>query len=679
MTELFLNNTKILIASNDSIKLTRENPYITSSGDYTLEVSAPLSFLENRKFFGAWNRLEKKKFTATYNARLYVNNICVLNGSAKITSSTQDVVKVQLFGDRSEFNAVFGDLYLDELALPWVNTTGYGRSSAASGTYTGGSSAGSHFGSRTYGGSSTTSGNSTSNGSSLSGGSTSGSSSSGSSESDGKAEEIPLSDEGLEKFVFVPIHDETNDNVVNNITSCRRLSGAEQACAVKTCPQYNLLYMVKCVFHSLGYTIDISAYDKEPYNRLFIANIDSIYMRGSLPHWTLKEFVEQLQYFFGCVFMFSSSSLLVKMLPAASVMSAASVCVEAEEEFSVEVSDDESVKGINTSDLHYSLSDSKYHDSDYIDNDKLAELPAKEYESFDALLKDYESMSGSSYNSANSSTLFRCPEGDYCRWIYQGLKDTDTKIDGLIHVNQFGDLTRSDKSDDTDNIIDIKIVPVAIADDISVKLLVENKSARTTRGNKYGIDTPYAIMPSTDENDVCYQIMPSLEGREITYSGSFGSRRDGEEAKETTYIQDLIEGDADTGSYEKPDRMELFFYDGSMQKPTRYEYSGQVVNINVPAAFTAYDYKNLKGISHEKWSMTLNRDVARVKTIGQLHKKYSIDQSKKYTVKILSDSIPDPSSIFIIRNRKFYCEKIEITLKDGRMDRLMTGCFYEID
>ena len=59
MIELYIDNQPAIIKSGTSIKLTRENPYFTSSGDYTLDVVLPLAgCVENLKIFGALHRPE---------------------------------------------------------------------------------------------------------------------------------------------------------------------------------------------------------------------------------------------------------------------------------------------------------------------------------------------------------------------------------------------------------------------------------------------------------------------------------------------------------------------------------------------------------------------------------------------------------------------------------------------
>lgn len=45
-------------------------------------------------------------------------------------------------------------------------------------------------------------------------------------------------------------------------------------------------------------------------------------------------------------------------------------------------------------------------------------------------------------------------------------------------------------------------------------------------------------------------------------------------------------------------------------------------------------------------------------------------------VKFQSDDIPDPSKIYIIRNKKYVCEKIEMEVKDDDIEPVYTGYFY---
>ena len=53
MITLLLDNKQVIIKNGTSIKLTRENPFFTGSGDYTLDVTLPLAGCkQNLEVFG---------------------------------------------------------------------------------------------------------------------------------------------------------------------------------------------------------------------------------------------------------------------------------------------------------------------------------------------------------------------------------------------------------------------------------------------------------------------------------------------------------------------------------------------------------------------------------------------------------------------------------------------------
>ena len=60
-TILYLNDTQVYPDGNQSIKLTRENPYFTHSESYTLDVVLPMDILDNRQFFQNIQRIDRTK------------------------------------------------------------------------------------------------------------------------------------------------------------------------------------------------------------------------------------------------------------------------------------------------------------------------------------------------------------------------------------------------------------------------------------------------------------------------------------------------------------------------------------------------------------------------------------------------------------------------------------------
>ena len=59
--------------------------------------------------------------------------------------------------------------------------------------------------------------------------------------------------------------------------------------------------------------------------------------------------------------------------------------------------------------------------------------------------------------------------------------------------------------------------------------------------------------------------------------------------------------------------------------------------------------------------------------------KLNIDTSIKYCFKFISDKLPNPNDTFIIKNKKYLCDKLEITFTDNGLDKLMTGYFFAIE
>lgn len=642
MIQLFLDNTEIYIPTSQTIKLTRENPYIVSSGDYTMDVQAPLSIAANRAFFGPWHRVETGKMAATYAARLYASNTCVLNGSAKVTSVTDEYVKLQLYGDQSEFNAVFGDLYIDELPLPYCKWLTYASSNRASSSgATQGSSRRGTFTTRTA-------------------------------TSDGYATKTTrraiTSDEAKSTLMsFVPVYDEAADNVANRYAVLDDHMSTQNSPQkiYNPRPQWNLLYTLKCVFETVGYTLDWGPYDACPYNIIVIANCSAPSdMAAALPHWTLKEFVEQVGRFYGCAFKFASGKLSVEMQPLSEAYSEAVTEIDAIDEFSVDVAEDNEVKSAGTSNLHYDLSDSDAHGTGYIDPDVLSQMPVKEYSSKSELEAAYNAMS----DAQKTSYIFRCPEGDYCQWTFTDAEDSDTTITQLIHVNQFADLERKDSSDgDTENAMDLKIVPVAIRDDLKIDAYYE----RSARGVVAAKKPQY------------YVVMPSMEGSEsdifspIVYSGERTSALDSDDAT----VQELLEGSSSDDSSEKPDRMEVFFvYDFMTQLPTKKQYGGDTLATTaIPIAFTAWDHKNQKYQPKENFSLSMNQDESSA-NMAKWHKAFNINSATKYTIKFVNEgALPVASNVYLIRNRRFLCEKLELEIKDGTISPLVTGYFYPLN
>lgn len=76
-------------------------------------------------------------------------------------------------------------------------------------------------------------------------------------------------------------------------------------------------------------------------------------------------------------------------------------------------------------------------------------------------------------------------------------------------------------------------------------------------------------------------------------------------------------------------------------------------------------------------SLALNEGWQAGTCLAKLHNEgLTIDNKNCLQVKFRSETIPDPSRAYIIYNKRFVCEKIEMEVKDDRIEPVYTGYFY---
>lgn len=90
-----------------------------------------------------------------------------------------------------------------------------------------------------------------------------------------------------------------------------------------------------------------------------------------------------------------------------------------------------------------------------------------------------------------------------------------------------------------------------------------------------------------------------------------------------------------------------------------------------------YTYEGILVTAGNNFSLSLNSVANGAVSLAEFHSKaFKIDSRNCMEVKFKSDVIPDPSKIYIIRNKRFVCEKIEMEVKDDTIEPIYTGYFY---
>ena len=574
MTELFLQKDGsqwqrvYFDTSAGSIKLTRENPYFTQSESYTLDITLPMDILENRSFLCNLQRIDCSKQPPVMKCRLVVDNVPVLNGSAKVVQVTEQQVKVQLLGGRSEVNFLSsenGD-YIDQLPL----------------------------GTREY-------------------------------VTEGLSFYTDIST-GL-PFSTSPVYNETAAKIVSPLCACH--------------PQ--LVGVMRLVLAHYGYTLATSFLDEHPWDRIFIVSaLHTLDIAHKLPHWTVRDFITEFCRFFNVSLFTDADHHTAAFLHNTTYFTQQSaVTIEPVDEYQADINE-EPEASLASSTLAYDLSSSAGHDIDCFADEVRPALPRLSFATATELRNAWAAYSP----EYRRRYLFCTPYLSYLSWVRTDPSDND--CEDLLLADMFAPRSRGDDADR----LELKIVPVAITQDAVRQLTA------TTHKTAAGI--PSLESPSPDEAPYPW------EDQEL-----FG---------ELPPVQDYITGEADVDKSEKEDILQVMFDDGrttyyaNIADEQAYQASGVV-------GFTDYRLKpSTDGNQHAEWSMALaDYPESPMVCVGDLHDNpYTFNMKAKLMVKFFSNRIPDPTRVYIIRNKRYGCEKIEANVNANGFDHLMTGYFDEM-
>lgn len=647
MIELYLNGKRVFTDTSQEIKLTKENPFFTQSGSYTLDVILPMSILENRQFLSNIQLLQTSKKTRKMEASLIVDNNLLLRGSAVVNTISDRQVKIQLLGGNSDVNFIArnGDVYIDEID--------YGKIEIYDGKgYTfAGERGGLSYKSYTY--------------------------ISGKWDSYSKPAMGDVSD-----YVLMPVYDESKKEIKNETRLF--LDKGDSRPYLYThgnAIMPNMIMIIRKVIEHFGYRLTINDVNVMPWNRLVICNARKTFLiQEALPHWTVTDFLKEVQNFFNCTFIFNENDKTAELISNLRYFDNGIQCFEPIDEYTSDVSDENEEKtlSLGSSNIKYDMSDSDTHLYDCLSDDVLSGYERKNYDSYDELLHDFNNLSADD----KKKYFFICPEGFF---IYKTNSAPDVPVDSesgdgfgggspsglnkedsddtwnLGQVNQFGAIIRNSK---TDEYISLKICPVGITTEQMTSYYVEvSPSGTTLHGAVYEKAWETEVqMPSlkNEKGD-----LPTRDYTKIVWAGISG----------TQDIHDKTTAE---------DRMQVMFVGTKLQYINKPGYTDASKKVPYPMAFTDCldkainlsdcGYRNV----HDSWSLALSNCSAE-HYLGQLHQNnYLINTQTEIHIQFETDSIPDVRKIFIFKNRRYVCEKLELTVGEKGLNKLVKGYFFEM-
>ncbi len=413
-----------------------------------------------------------------------------------------------------------------------------------------------------------------------------------------------------------------------------------------------LLHITRKICEAVGYTPDFSKWEEvEEYRYLLICNTLPFawYMpefANALPHWTVEEYFEKLEVFLGGEFDFDHRGKRISFAFTNDVLTDKHpVLLEnVVEEHSTEVKvEEEDCKYSEAQNLVYKDCDNemwKFYSCDWFI--KGWQNRVERYDHMTDLLaqnKWLATWSGSSQRGSNRDKLLYAADCD-AYFIVVPYSRKAVRYDSLSKriifeyqcrlqpVNLFGGRIVNDDEDAPQT--EIEFVPAWIDDTEA----------------KYG-KVLFLSFSSFDED-----------------TATSGDDADKYPFAKTISLRSLEAGEKEKKS-EYYDRIYVGWYDGS-----NYYVGHHLPYPNVEDVVVADDWSNY---ANAHFSLRINNRLSRRSQI-----RYSIEPKQKTTFKFIADNIPDVRSLFLIRGKRYVCEKLTATFTENGMSQLIKGIFYPV-
>jgi hypothetical protein len=621
MITCIINGHRAYPISTSSIKVTYANQYVTDDGEYTYDITFPMDILANREIFKNVSRFEVAKNIAKYDdCKLYVDSRIIMSGVGTILSVNQNEVKLQIVGGKSriKFNEKMTKHYIDEMDLGIADKPGYTVDKGWSQGF----------------------------------------------KNLQKINDIYRLDDDKSKFLgvegkwcFVPVRDETNDMIANfvGVDKTKQFIGYNAPFIMNLAVQPNLMHIFRKVVEYEGYTLKRNDFDCKPWNLLYIASAyKTRELRKALPHWSSYTFIEEFRKLFNATIVFDDILKTCSVINASELTTTDSIKIEPMDEYTTDYDEDGSISTSSTANLEYNLGGSANRGSYEV-------ISKKVFENFE----NFHSEEISLDNQFVSTTLLWSEKkkrqtiienfGDYYIYVEDENGKKSWKLAGV-----WSPLIRDKSSEDY---VDLNISPAA--------QVVENINFKTGwlgEDNYYEkrclLSIPNDKEPDSKESDVdddgfSYTSVQDAIDDESTLDKS-------EDDQECMNIFFILPGRVQIGG---PNQTSLSWVGNKSRWPqflTDYRINED------------YRYSGIADIFHDTYSLSLRKTREAGSTcLGSFHNNgLRIDNKNSMEVKFKSDEIPDPSKIYIIRNKRFVCAKIEMEVKDDAIEPIYTGYFY---
>lgn len=699
MIQLFLDGMVAIPSDKATIKLTAENPYFTKSATYTYEVELPLAITENRNIFGNIDRMDVSKQGRTLSARLIVDNMEVLTGNAHITSVSESAVKVQLLGASAAYNKAnkLDDIYIDELDLgnwfmnTWPDGSMYNWLSGYYDSYpdrvlTGNThqillrSLDEHykFGVLRF----------------------------FNFDKDGLLTQIYNFFSGKYPWTTYPVYNSGADTLCNfpkfkqftKDTGDFTLSIGQRAddtledgtakplYPTTLCIQPHIWYMAELIARATGFNLNKN--NNALYTNSFLRSIiivnagNEILCNKCLPHWSINEWWENIENAFGVTIDvdYKTSQIRIETRYNHYTESAGQLVIDnVVDEYEVSMDDDTQydVSSTNVGFESFECSPFDILDDSILENAKLND----EHDNLENLVAWGKSI-GTDALKRYKDTIFRCKDGRQYIYTENGryIREAPEYVcPGFLQVNMLRPRLVDESKKDID--VSLKFVPAQMTDAEAKYYLSLTNLSRDPDGT---FNTQVLQVPGRAE--LCENFYDSyVDGMSHQYP-----EYSDELANENIDIENILnEVDEIEETESNGDIIYIAISKGLQftSYPTIVNLESkknQLVMMPVPVAqITEQWFGPVTDTATRNLYPGDSLSLIPIEGVNNLARPSGtngvvIDSKTRYCIKFIYDSMPDPGAIFMIRNRRFVCEKIEADISSNSLNKLITGYFFEL-
>lgn len=643
--QLTINNQIAEIKKGTTIKLTRVNPYFADQGDYTLEVQLPLRGCPtNLAIFGPRNHPALAQYPhigEQYTMQLIAPPL-QLEGTATVTSITETEVKVQLKAGVKASPLNNDTTYIDELPLgnAWdgFGSVQYSNSEVlSSGTDVRtqirifSSCIGQKFLRTTI-----------------------------------PVRQAAYGTYGQTDAICLPIYSTTDDIIANPmdmITTTPLLDGDSiDDITLAPCPY--LLDITARIFRCLGFKPrDWKQYTDNPLTRaIYIANTRQTLQRAAiLPHWTVKEYLNELQNLLGCVFTFSGRYVDMYTRKYYYTEKRKPITItQVSDAHTINISTDPEAETTANGNVDY----------DYPDISPMLRLPDEVWQNATILpTATYEEAKNhynqlTDYYKKQSPNLYTVTPTNRAYAIL--INEFDTPV--LSEVDQYPPLMRTTNRE---QMTKLRITPanMLITDPLIAYNNGQFKDATTETGHYPIIAVADTILTKSNIYSVNNAINPP----------------DTDTTDTTTEAKDHIDiawynGENDTYYHEIRDTPTLKFEYHSLC-PIAIPYTTSLSGPRpMPATFftKAYTFPTHEG----PFALTTKGPINTRATYGNIGQLLTtaptIDTRIELQAQFTDQINPDPTQPYLIGSRRYACARLEITIDQNGIQPLKQAYLYEI-